>query len=63
MFGYAIGTTSRTELIAFLAQGNLTTQPPKVLSSRPDWNDQAGLTDRFNNMLQLIAMAPEFQYR
>lgn len=63
LFGYGISATSRAELIAFLAQGNPTNQPPRVLSGRPDWNDQDGLTDRFNNMLQLMAMSPEFQYR
>ena len=63
MFGYTISTTTRNELIAFLAQGNPTNQPPKVLGSSPDWNDPRGLYDRFNNMLQLMAMSPEFQYR
>jgi uncharacterized protein (DUF1800 family) len=63
LFGYEISAGTRSELIAFLAQGKPATQPPTPLSSAPDWNNDAAVTERLSAMLELMAMAPEFQRR
>jgi uncharacterized protein (DUF1800 family) len=61
--GGVVSSRVRQELITFLAQGGDVNQPPRPTSRAPDWNDQAGVTDRINAMVQLLAMSPDFQYR
>jgi uncharacterized protein (DUF1800 family) len=63
LFGYSIGATTRTELITFLAQQRQANQAPQVRSNSPEWNSNEAFSERFNNMIELMAMSPEFQYR
>ncbi len=61
--GFTINPDVRTELIAFMAQGNDASKAPEPLKSRPDWGDPNALKDRLSAMVQLLAMSPDFQMR
>jgi hypothetical protein len=61
--GYEITPAVRQELIAFLAQGGDTGQPPRPTPRAPDWGNDAAITERIACTVQLLAMSPDYQYR
>jgi uncharacterized protein (DUF1800 family) len=63
VFGHSISANVRDELIAFIAQNRPIDQPPRVLNGAPDYNNDAALTERYNALVELMAMSPDFQYK
>lgn len=57
LFGYAIGSSTRTALISFMAQTGSPNAPPPLFSG------ETTLQERIECLVYLMSMAPEFQQR
>jgi uncharacterized protein (DUF1800 family) len=61
--GFEVMPWVRRDLVSFLAQGGDAGAPPRPRSGAPDWGSAEAVQDRVRAMVQLLAMAPEFNLR
>jgi uncharacterized protein (DUF1800 family) len=61
--GFEVLPWVRRDLVSFLAQGGDAGAPPRPRAGAPDYGSAEAVQDRVRAMVQLLAMAPEFNLR